>query len=309
MSRDYYARDWKCFHCGDIGHRAGWFCPLVRKSQSQTGRGAQAYAEYQKKYAKEIKPYNINEILEQEKQFWEKKGKDIQQMVHNYVKQSLTKNTRDNRSSLHSNNNNKRVSFKHNNNNRNNNLKDIIKNNRDRIMNRNRNITDLTNDNHSSNNNNDDSDDVQELHNNCLYIHDDTPENIYSDAFNDNIISHPNVHLNIINDNMSSYNNDIHNDQAVIHQLDTMEKQYAYPLLVQVELNDKQQNVLLDQGATRNLCRRSTLNKYYPNIYQDILSSKCSLISSSGTVMPITSRVKLTVRISDNDSRCIILCS
>ena len=59
--------------------------------------------------------------------------------------------------------------------------------------------------------------------------------------------------------------------------------------------------MLLDHGATRNLCRRSTLENCYPNIFQQTLSNKCALISSSGTVMPITSRVRLTVRISNNE--------
>jgi hypothetical protein len=143
MNRDYYARDWKCFHCGDKGHRAGWFCPLVRKNQPQTGRGAQAYAEYQKKYAKEIRPYKIEEILKTEKEFWEKKGKDIQQMVHNYVKQSLSNNNNTNKS------NDNNDSSRHNNINNNNmntnrgiNLLDKIKANRDKIKNKRRDVTD-----------------------------------------------------------------------------------------------------------------------------------------------------------------------
>ena len=60
---------------------------------------------------------------------------------------------------------------------------------------------------------------------------------------------------------MSQQCDNSQNDKLAIHKLDAIEKQYAHPLLVQVEMNDKQQNVLLDQGATRNLCRKTTLDK------------------------------------------------
>ncbi|MBS1650721.1 MAG: DDE-type integrase/transposase/recombinase, partial [Bacteroidetes bacterium] len=299
ISKDYYSRDWNCFHCGDRGHRAGWFCPLVRQQKSQTGRGAQAYAEYQKKYAKEIKPYNIDAIVKREKEFWQKKGKDIQELVHAYNKKLLSTNN-----NINNNNDKRSIKSKSNNNNsfskkvqvinKTTNLRDAIKANRDRL--KKKNVTDLSNDNDDINNN---DDDVQEVVSNHLYVSDDeTSDYIYSDAFSDSTSTND-IYMNNINDNINITNNN--NELAIIQQLALEEKQYAHPLLVQVELNGIIQNVLLDHGATRNLVRKSTLDKYYKNIYHEYLSNKCALISSSGTTMPILSRVKLTVRIGESE--------
>ena len=304
VTKDYYARDWKCFHCGDRGHRAGWFCPLVRQQKPQTGRGAEMYAEYQKKYAKDIYPYNITDILKREKAFWEKRGKDIRELVHIKMKQNVTGNrnisSKGDRylSNTRSNIGNKSKPI---NNHAGISLRDKIRSHRDKIKNKNKDITDLSNDNDIPTNINDSNDDVQEIHNNQMYVDDELPfDYVHSDAFSDDLSNYQ-MHLYSIHDNIEQQSINGKEEIAIINRLASLEKQYAHPLLVQVELNGVTRNVLLDHGATRNLCRRSTLEMCYPNIFQQSLSNKCALISSSGTVMPITTRVKLTVRISNNE--------
>ena len=235
-----------------------------------------------------------------EKEFWEKKGKDILQLVHNYTKQSLNSNNK-----VFSNTNRANIKSKYTNNNftkkvqtnKTTNLRDEIRAYRDKIKNKQKDITDLSNDNNDTSNN---DEDVQEVvSNNHLYVSDDENCNeIYSDAFSEHLLN-SDIYINNISDNIiqTNYNNEL----AIIESLASKEKHYAHPLLVQVELNDIIQNVLLDHGATRNLVRKSTLDKYYKNIYNEYLSNKCALISSSGTSMPILSRIKLTVRIGENE--------
>ena len=293
VSKDYYSRDWKCFHCGEIGHRAGWFCPLVRLNKDQTPRGAAAYAEYLKKYAKEIKPYDINHIKSIEKTYWESKGKDIKQIVQEKLR-SVPNVVNDNYKNNNKYSNNKNNS-KYNNKQKGSNSSSVIHGSenlrakiaahRDQLKNKaNRDVTTVNDDDTDVDN------EVQVVQQNSLhtYINDDI-EYVEVPSYT--------IHLNSITNLENSENEEL----AIIHKLTRTEKKYAHPLLVQVDLNDIQQNVLLDQGATRNICRKTVLDKYYPNIFHEILPGKCAVISSSGTMIPIKSRVKLSVRVSEDE--------
>ena len=288
ISKDYYSRDIKCFHCGETGHRAGWFCPLVRLSKEQAPRGAAAYAEFQKKYAKEIRPYNIKNIVAAEKSFWESKGKDIRELVQNKSSKNYNNNNyrsknSNNKYSKSSNNDKSKASQPISSEN----LRAKILAHRERLKSKAREITEIDNSDTEK-----DNDEVQVVNSNSLHTYtDDAIEYVEVPSYT--------IHFNsITNHNITDNDNE---ELAIIHKLTQIEKKYAYPLLVQVELNDIKQNVLLDQGATRNICRKTILDKYYPNIYHDILPGKCAVISSSGTMIPIKSRVKLSVRVSENE--------
>ena len=293
IQKDQYTRDWKCFHCGEVGHRAGWFCPYVREGKDQTPRGAFAYAEYQKKYAKEIKPYDLKQIIKAEVTYWQQKGKDVKTVVEEKLRGKPSNNQ------FRKNNNNKYVpkTFTRPQRPQNNsqpkqqmNMLERIKANQDRLKNRAREITDVNED-------SDQDEEVQVIPQNSLIT--------YIDSENTEVVGNIEVpeytiYLNSITNNISM-NNDNSQELEIIHKLIHTEKQYAHPLLVQVELNNIRQNVLLDQGATRNICRKTVLDTYYPDIYHELLPSKCAVVSSSGTMIPIYSRVKITVRVSETE--------
>ena len=293
IKKDHYTQDWKCFHCGDTGHRAGWFCNLVRQKKPQTPRGAAAYAEYQRKYAKDPQAYDIVKILMTGKKYWEQKGIDI----HDLVKQKSSSTSSSSNSSSSSNTNNKSKPFNRFNskkgfnssNSTSNSIKARILANQKAVK-QSKNVTSIDSDSEKDN-------DVQVISNNNS-IHDNIDENIDLIEVSDYAI-----HCNTIVDTFSD--TDLR-DLYIIHQLVSTEKMYAHPLLVQVELNGILQNVLLDQGSTRNICRESVLKKYYPDIYHEILSSKCAVISSSNTMIPIKSRVKITVKISDDEYQDVV---
>ena len=108
------------------------------------------------------------------------------------------------------------------------------------------------------------------------------------------------IHFNMMFDDKNEPN-DIDAYLGEIKKLEIKEKQYAHPLLVQVEINGISQNALLDHGATRNLCRKSLINKLYPDIYHEPLPFGAWLISSSEHRMPIKSRVLIHVNISNDE--------
>jgi len=298
----FYQRDLVCFHCGDKGHRAGWFCPIVRMNKPQTPRGVLAYAQFIKKYEREAKTYDINDFLLREKQYWESKGKNIKSLVEDSIRSRIptsqggrtkvgnhmprstvssrsSAGTADARPSPSSFRPASRPppfsssSF------------------RGRLPQKSgRQAVDLV-----AGDDGGKSSDVEEVTNNNTYIHNDTYNNT---IYDDQTIPSYTIHLNGLHDDDDHAATD--EELILIRKLANIEQKYAHPLAVRTMISGKYQNALLDHGATRNLCRKSIINRYYPDLVHEKLPSDACLISSCGTTMPIETRVRLSVAIAKN---------
>ena len=86
------AKSWKCFHCGETGHRSGRFCPRVKSGEmEQTAKGMKTFADWCEKFSPQgLVKYDIKKILFNEKEFWRRKGKDVDKITNNYLYLILT---------------------------------------------------------------------------------------------------------------------------------------------------------------------------------------------------------------------------
>jgi transposase InsO family protein len=285
VTQNLYTRDLICFHCGDKGHRAGWKCPLVRLQKPQTPRGQQWYAEWQKKYAREQKTYDIKAIMRAEEEFWSKRGKDIRTIVEQEAKRKgpdPSKAPRRPRSpTMRTENSSYNPSED---------LRQKIKDSQNRQ--KNRPIVDMVSE---------DDDEVQSVnkpsHNNGMGVYMSLGnKNDDFDLGSENYV----LRLNTKTTESESENFDTEAEHEKMQILENNEKKFAYPLVVCVELNSRKQNMLLDHGATRNLCRKSVLEREYgKTIYHEKLPGENWLISSSGTRIPIKTRVRLSVKLAE----------
>jgi transposase InsO family protein len=301
-SVDKYSRDVKCFHCGDAGHRVAT-CSVMQAGKPQTPRGLALWADFQKRFSgRTPMQYNAQAFVRKARQRQESGGDEDQPISVDTDDESSSSSSYHSRSS---------------------------DSNRDRDKQRRpaRAAPDGASTSSSGSSNvRASSHDVRV---DVYDEHDDMRDSTESDGEDIESLSLPvrttTIGQTLIQDKAAIDSvdcEDIPEQSEVIYsnQLDTYassdddaddvhsirkiaaeEKQHAHALCARLEMNERVQMALIDQGSTRNLMRRSWADREYPDVTRDNLPSGCVVISSTGQKIALKQHLKLRVRISDED--------